>query len=183
MPSEFTHIFVSGVLGKTYTDKKMPARFWLLAAICSVLPDVDVISYYLGVRSSSMLGHRGVFHSLTFALVAGAVAASFALPAAKRWSRQWLGFAIFFFVVTASHGLLDAMTDRGSGVGFLMPFDSHRFYLPWRPFHASPMQIHRFFSSAGLVVLASEIVWIWIPALLLYGSVRLFRKKQGNKNA
>ena len=53
------------------------------------------------------------------------------------------------FMATASHGVLDAMTDGGSGVAFLAPFDDTRYFLPWRPIPVSPIGVSRFFSGAG----------------------------------
>ena len=178
MPSEFTHIFAAGVLGKAYAPEKMPARFWVLSAVCSVLPDVDVVGFYYGIKYGDMFGHRGFFHSLTFALLASALVVILAFPSLQRFSKRWWGMVAFFFMVTASHGFLDAMTDKGLGVGFFIPFDNARYFLPWRPIFASPMHIRKFFSHDGLVVLTEEIIWIWIPFLLLYAGVRVSRDRK-----
>ncbi len=70
MPSAFTHIFFAETLGKTsFIEQKMPLRFWVLTAVCSVLPDLDILGYYAGIKYGSLFGHRGFFHSLTFALL------------------------------------------------------------------------------------------------------------------
>jgi len=74
---------------------------------------------------------------------------------------------IYFFVATASHGFLDAMTNGGLGVAFFSPFDNTRYFLPWRPIVVSPISVTRFFSDRGVAVLHSELLWIWIPAGLL----------------
>lgn len=178
MPSAFTHIFVAGTLGKTFTAEKMSTRFWVLSAVCSVLPDIDIIGYYLGIRYGSMFGHRGLFHSLTFALLISVLAVMLAFPTIQRFSKMWWSMLTFFFVVTASHGFLDAMTDKGMGVGFFIPFNNTRYFMPWRPVYASPMNISKFFSHAGLEVLMREIVWIWLPLLMLYAGAAVYRKKK-----
>ena len=181
MPSAFTHLFTAGALGRFYTVEKMPTRFWVLTAICSIVPDIDIVGYYyFGIKYNSMFGHRGFFHSLCFALLVGALVVLFAFPAIQRFSRQWWSMLAFFFFVTASHGLLDSMTDKGMGVGFFIPFDNTRYFMPWRPIYASPMKIKQFFSEAGLEVLLAEILWIWVPMLLLYAGVALYRKKKPN---
>jgi inner membrane protein len=177
MPSEFAHIFVSGILGKTYTEGKMPSRFWVLTAVCSVLPDIDLLGNYLRVRYNGTFGHRGFTHSLTFALLASVLVVVLAFPAARRFSKKWWGLIAFFFVVTASHGVLDSMSARGMGVGFFIPFDNTRYSLPWRFPFASPVSISKFFSRDGLEVLIGEIIWIWLPMLLLYACVSLYRKR------
>ena len=69
MPTLFTHSFIPLVLGHTLTDKKLPLRFWILAVFCSVLPDLDVVGFSLGVSYGDFFGHRGFFHSIVFALI------------------------------------------------------------------------------------------------------------------
>jgi len=165
------------MLGKTSFAGNMPVRFWVLAAICSVLPDIDVIGYYFGIKYGDVLGHRGFAHSLVFALLVSVLVVVLAFPAVVRFSRKWWGMVAFFFVVTASHGVLDAMTDKGMGVGFFIPFDNTRYFMPWRPIFASPMRISRFFSQTGIEVLAREMLWIWTPLLLLYAGMLFYRKR------
>jgi len=175
MPSEFTHLFVAGAFGKTFAVEKMPARFWVLCGICAVIPDIDVIGFYLGIKYGGMFGHRGFFHSLTFSLLAGIAIVVLAFPAIPRFSKKWWGMGTFFFAVTASHGFLDSLTDRGLGVGFFIPFDNTRYVMPWRPIHASPMKISRFFSRSGIDVLTAEIIWIWVPVIVLCAVARWCR--------
>lgn len=160
-----------------YAAQKMPTRFWILAAGCSILPDIDIIGYYFfGIRYNSVFGHRGFSHSLLFALLVSALVVMLAFPTLQRFSKKWWAMLAFFFVVTASHGVLDSMTDKGMGVGFFIPFDNTRYFMPWRPIYASPMKIKQFFSHAGLDVLIREIIWIWIPMIALYAGVAGYRK-------
>jgi len=84
---------------------------------------------------------------------------------------------VYFFLATASHGLLDAMTDGGLGVGFFAPFDNHRYFLPCPPSRVSPTGVGRFFTDRGLAVLQSELLWIWLPAMLLALSVWLIGRR------
>jgi inner membrane protein len=53
----------------------VPKRVWVAGAVCSVLPDFDVVGFRFGIRYADFWGHRGFTHSLIFAaLLAGAVA-------------------------------------------------------------------------------------------------------------
>jgi inner membrane protein len=79
--------------------------------------------------------------------------------------RAWLW--LYFFLATASHGFLDAVTNGGLGVAFFSPFDNTRYFLPWHPIAVSPISLTRFFSGRGTAVLQSEFIWIWIPVGLL----------------
>src|SRR5262249_48030747 len=82
----------------------------------------------------------------------------------------------YFFLATASHGLLDAMTDGGLGVAFFSPFDKTRYFLIWRPIPVSPIGVTPFFSSRGLAVLRGDLFWIWLPAAILFLGACLFRR-------
>jgi inner membrane protein len=85
----------------------------------------------------------------------------------------------YFFLATASHGLLDAMTDGGLGVAFFSPFATTRYFLPWRPILVSPIGVTRFFSPRGLAVLRGEIFWIWLPAAILAFCSYVFHRFRG----
>ena len=77
-----------------------------------VLPDADVIGYqYLYIPYGHVLGHRGFFHSPCFAAMFSLVAVSLFFRQERILSRRWWAYLLFFFVVGASHGLLDAMTN------------------------------------------------------------------------
>ncbi len=156
----------------------MGLRFWLLIALCSILPDVDIIGYYVGVKYGDVLGHRGFFHSLTFAAVVSVLVVILAFPAASRFSKKWWSMLVFFFFVIASHGFLDSMTERGLGVAFFSPFDTTRYFMFWRPVYASPMRIEQFFSHSGIEVLFGEIIWIWLPMIALHTIFKFLRKRR-----
>lgn len=176
MPTIFTHAVAAVALGKTYAGEKMPARFWVLSIFCAVLPDADVLSFSFGLSSRSQFGHRGFSHSLVFALLLALLVVWLAFRKAPAFSKKWWALVLYFFVVTASHGLLDALTDGGSGVAFFAPFDATRYFFPWRPIEVSPISLERFFSPRGMEVMKSEIVWVWIPAALLVASAWLYRR-------
>jgi inner membrane protein len=130
----------------------------IVGAICSMIPDLDVLGFAFGVHYGDLLGHRGLSHSLGFAAFV-AFAAQFT---ARRGNRQLTWF--YLFLATASHGILDAFTDGGLGIAFLSPVNPTRYFFPVRPIAVSPIGAE-FFSSLGLTVLRSEVIWVWIPSL------------------
>jgi len=79
------------------------------------------------------------------------------------------------FAATASHGLLDAFTNGGLGVAFFAPFDSARYFFPFRPIAVSPIGIARFFTRRGAEVLLSEIEWVWTLSAVLLVAARVVR--------
>ena len=172
MASVFTHAFVAVTAGTLQGPNDPPARFWILAVVCAILPDVDSIGFFLGVPYGHPFGHRGFTHSLFFALIVALLTSTLFLSEGRVFSRRWLRMTLVFFVITASHGALDALTDGGRGIAFLAPFDNGRYMSPWRPLVVSPIGIAPFFSGWGLRVLLSEAFWIWLPSLLLILVVR-----------
>lgn len=82
--------------------------------------------------------------------------------------RKLIWFLVILFS-TLSHGILDAMTSGGKGVGFFIPFDNNRFFFPFRDIKVSPIGVERFFSERGIQVLLSEFKYIFIPCFIVLG--------------
>jgi inner membrane protein len=92
------------------------------------------------------------------------------------FSIRWLKLAILFAITTASHGFLDAFTDAGYGIGFFIPFDNSRYFFPWRPLKTSPIGITSFFNGNALAIMKNEIIWVWLPVLILGGITWIVRR-------
>jgi inner membrane protein len=183
MASAFTHAFVALAAGRLCTSRRVPARFWILAAACSILPDIDAIGFALGLRYGHLLGHRGLTHSLLFAALVGAAASRFAFRDASFFPGKRAGLAAFFAAVTASHGVLDALTNGGYGIAFFSPFVTTRYFLPWTPIQVSPIGIGSFFSEWGVRVMASELLWVWAPVGALAAAVEVVRRRRAKNPA
>jgi len=173
VPSILTHPAVPLALGVAYGQRYVSRRLLLAGVGASILPDIDSLGLSLGVPYGDTLGHRGLSHSILFALLLAVAAAS--LFRTLRASRS-AAFAVVL-VSCASHGLLDALTNGGLGVAFLSPFSNHRYFLPWRPIAVSPLDVDLFFSAWGLRVLRSEALSVWLPFALLGGLGFLIRRE------
>lgn len=165
MPSSFSHAVAAVAFGRAYTRRALPPRFWVLTITCALVPDLDILGSRFGIGLDSMLGHRGITHSFFFALLLSGlvVLLAFRQPVSGMSRRRLL---VYFFAVTASHAILDALVDGDWGVAFFAPFSSTRYFLPWRPIHSSPVGLG-FFSSAGASVILNEIVWVCLPSLIV----------------
>ncbi|MGZ3871421.1 MAG: metal-dependent hydrolase [Bacteroidia bacterium] len=181
MASAFGHALTSIAIGSGYSKKTINAKFVILGIICSILPDADVISFKLGVHYGDFWGHRGFTHSILFAIILGSLV-TFIFYKNDFFNKQGLKYFLFFTFCTASHGILDAMTSGGLGVAFFSPFDTSRYFLPWRPIKVSPIGAGKFFSERGLLILKSEAVWIGIPSAIYILAMLLIKKlKTSNK--
>lgn len=169
MASAFSHAFVALTLGKALPHRAMKRPLLLTGAICSIVPDLDVIGFAFGIQYGDLWGHRGMTHSLFFAGLLSAVLV--ALGYRQESSATKAGIGLYLFLCTASHGVLDALTDGGLGIAFFSPFDPTRYFFPFRPVAVSPIGIGNFFSTDALRILVSEIQWIWFPALAAWLTV------------
>ncbi|TXE17626.1 metal-dependent hydrolase [Psychroserpens burtonensis] len=156
MASIFGHSLVAYTVAKV-VDSKSSKLLVFLAIGSSVLPDLDVLGFLFGIDYLHPLGHRGFTHSILFALLwTGLLTFLFGK------SRPFI-FTVVLFLSTISHGVLDAMTSGGEGVGFLIPFDNARYFFPFREIKVSPIGVEKFLSEWGVRVILSEIQYIAIP--------------------
>lgn len=157
----------------------MPLRFWVCAALCSVVPDLDVVTSAFGIPYGSVWGHRGFTHSLLFAVLVGCLIAALAF---RRGGDDGavLVWAAFFSLLTATHLALDSVTNGGLGVALWAPWEDTRYFFRWRPIRVSPIGMD-FFGRIGMRALLSEIVWVWIPAGILAGAGWYRRKRAANR--
>lgn len=123
MASAFSHIAVPAVLYASLKSETVNLRLFLLAAVCSVFPDMDVIGFRFGIPYGSQWGHRGFTPSIVFALCLDSLLTCFHR---QLKSKPWAVFG-FCFIACASHAFLDAMTNGGLGVAFqfrtdILPF-------------------------------------------------------------
>ena len=167
MPSVVSHAIAAVAIGGVAVSGRSRATLWALGAICAIVPDLDVVSFFFGLPYGHILGHRGLSHSLLVAVVLASIVTAVVcrtLPARPSALRLWT----FFFLATASHGFLDSMTNGGLGVAFFAPFSETRYSLRWRPIVVSPISVYGFVGRRGLIVMWSERGWVWQPAALIF---------------
>src|SRR6266511_3634838 len=120
MASALSHAVAGLAIGTAFWRPGVPAPFWVAGAAVATLPDLDSIGFRFGVAYGDMLGHRGLTHSLVFAALLGAGVVAVAFPSGAgsvSRSQLWL----YLFLATASHGVLDELTNGGLGVAFFAP--------------------------------------------------------------
>jgi inner membrane protein len=175
MPSAMTHAVVGLGLAHVVASRPQPPLFWGVAAGLAMLPDVDVLAFSFHIPYGAPFGHRGFTHSIFCALVVGLAAALLTVaPLEMPWWYLWA----FYAAVMASHGLLDAMTNGGMGIGLLAPFDWGRYFFPWQPIQVAPIGLG-FLSRWGLRAFVSELLWVWLPLAVLVGGVWVIRGAGG----
>jgi len=153
-----------GVVAARWRDSRPGAPSLALSMVglsaLSVLPDADFVAFMAGIPYAHPLGHRGMTHSLLFAVLVGLVVA---LALGLR-GRPVVLDAVLAILVVASHGVLDAMTTGGLGVEFFWPVDTRRYFLPWEFIPVAPLGAGML-TARGVSVLLTEAV-LFLPAWL-----------------
>ncbi len=182
MASLFSH-GISAVaitkLSEAVSGHRFSRKFYWAAALSAIIPDADILSFEFGISYSHWLGHRGLTHSFFFAAL-WSVLVLFLFFRKESKDKPFLYFTVLF-AVTASHGVLDAMTTGGRGIGFFIPFVNERYFLPWRFIQVSPLSAGAFFSEWGIKVLKSEAVFVMLPSILTILLCSIFRRSQQDR--
>lgn len=152
-------------LGARLYHRRRPTLWQACAwSVPSFLPDADVVAFAF-VAYSHPLGHRGAAHSLAAAALVGLVVGAVARAIGAVKADDGVRLGVLVACVTASHGLLDAMTDGGLGIGLLWPFTPTRYWAPWRPIPVAPIGAGML-SARGAYVLAWEAL-LFAPLFFL----------------
>jgi inner membrane protein len=144
-------------------------RLLIASALCACAPDLDVVSYLLSVPPDSLLAHRGLTHSLAFAVLLAFAVAGLGFRANRKAAFLWL------FAITASHGLFDALTHGEVGVALFAPFDDRRWSFPWNPVPVMPLGLDEFFGRWGIAVVFDEALLLLVPSALLVAIIERVR--------
>ena len=173
MCTVITHPAVPIALSALLPQEAASSSLLIAAALCSVIPDLDVVGFEFGIKYSDMLGHRGFTHSIFFAAL---LAALITFAFFQKNPGSPLTIFLVLFLSTLSHPLLDALTNGGLGVGLFAPFSNERYFFPYRPIEVSPIGVGAFFSHRGFKVILSELKWVWLPSTIFFAVGHLFKR-------
>jgi len=123
VPTPITHAAVGFAIAAWAQPAPPTRRVCLMGAACAALPDIDVLSPF---------AHRGITHSLAFALAAALVATALFFRGGE-WSQRRVRIAAMLGVALVSHACLDALSTYSFGVEFFAPFSPQRYRFLWTP--------------------------------------------------
>lgn len=69
MASALSHVAVA--IAPAFRQAGLTRRTMALGALCTILPDVDVLGFHGGIDYGALWGHRGLTHSLLLRVAAG----------------------------------------------------------------------------------------------------------------
>ena len=153
MPTPISHAAVGFAIAAWAQRPPPTQRVCLVAAACAALPDIDYFEW--------PVAHRGITHSLTFALV-GALLLTAVLLRRPLWTQNAARTATILGLAFLSHGLLDGLSAYSVGIAYFAPFSSHRFRLWWTPLGDSDGRLVGQLLQEAIVVLVPAVVFAWL---------------------
>jgi len=157
------HVLGGVVAAKAAAGEILPEqrrRFYALAALTSLLPDLDVIVFML-FRPLEMTPHRGASHSLLFAAIS-ALLLTFLCARFFSFARGRLFACIF--AAYGSHLVLDYLMGCGPEVLFFWPFSAQGYLAP---IQLVPTAYYGLSANAFLAVILSSATYVGIALELL----------------
>ena len=181
MPTIITHAITAIPISLGFKNKFNSKRIILLSVFFSMLPDFDGIGFAYGIKYDSLLGHRGLSHSLFFISICATLFVFLTQVNIKIKSKQFLLLFLNFFSIGSLHILLDAMTNGGLGVAVFSPFNMQRFFMPWTPIQVSAISPQYFFQLDGLTVIKVELLYLVLPSILISLFIVFIKRKRNAK--
>jgi inner membrane protein len=125
------HLAVGAAIGAIYSKQvgARPKVAILMFAALALAPDLDLLTNFLGAAPNTPFSHRGITHSLTFALAMALVVGCLV----QGPSRRRLLTGLWVLAALGSHGLLDTMSRLGNGPMLFWPLTHAQYEFPWRP--------------------------------------------------
>ena len=153
MPTPISHAAVGYAIGawSPHDAPSLTQRVCLVAAACAALPDIDVIGF---------APHRGITHSIIFAVFSAAVATLVFFPKAEPRTRRLI--AVTLLVAALSHPCLDALSQYSLGIEFFAPFSDKRYRFPWTPLGRPDDELLGQFVLEALVVFLPAVLVAWL---------------------
>ena len=151
------HALVGAALGRAVADRHVRLAGWL-GAVAANAPDWT--EFFIGLPAPAhpdqyLVLHRGITHSLVFAVGGAVVATALLFRAHESRMRVALVLGLAFL----SHSLLDGLSSYSSGIAYFAPFSSQRFRLWWTPLGDPEGQL------AGQLI--QEAFVVFLPAFVL----------------
>jgi inner membrane protein len=119
-----THIILGAAIGEAVLGKKLGRKAMLWGAVADTIPDFDVFTSPCVSHAQQLMIHRGITHSLLFAIVVSLLLGLLFARWQKNTEVSWKEWAWLFFLGMFTHDIIDSFTCYGTGL--FEPFSSYR---------------------------------------------------------
>ncbi|HSB91608.1 MAG TPA: metal-dependent hydrolase [Flavitalea sp.] len=119
-----THIVIGACIGDLVAGKKIGKRAMLYGALLQSIPDIDFIASFWLDPVNDLVAHRGITHSLLFAVCVTPILAFVAKRLRHKNDLSYPFWNLFFISEILIHLFLDSF--NAYGTGWLEPFNHVR---------------------------------------------------------
>ena len=158
-----TQLALGAAVGEAVLGKEEGNKAMLWGAIAGTIPDLDILIYPFVDEVQQLAIHRGLSHSILFALLASPLLGVLLSKMYKN-SSHWKKWALLLFWSFFTHALLDSFTNYGTQI----------FY----PFSSYPVSFDTIFIIDPLYTLP---LIIGVIAALIAGRKRSLKRTRANK--
>ena len=110
----FTQLVLGAAVGEAVAGRKLGNKALWIGAIAGTIPDLDVFVGRLMNTVEAIDFHRGISHSILFALLFSPLIAYVLTRVYKRSAATFKDWFLLFFLGFVTHALLDAFTTWGT---------------------------------------------------------------------
>lgn len=118
-----TQITLGAAVGEAVLGRRVGNKAPLWGAALGTLPDLDVLASPFMTEMGSLAFHRGLTHSIFFAVVAAPLIGWGLGRLHRKADASWRGWALLAFLAITTHFLLDSFTNYGTQVFY--PFSRY----------------------------------------------------------
>lgn len=120
-----THIALGACVGEAFFERGFGKKAMIWGALAQSIPDIDFVASFWLPTSEDLLVHRGITHSLLFALFIVPVMAFAANKIHHPHNISFRKWILFFAAEVGLHLFLDAFNNYG--IGWFEPFSQARY--------------------------------------------------------
>lgn len=119
-----THIAIGACIGEAFFEKGFGKKALLWGILAQSIPDIDFLAALWLTTPENLLVHRGVTHSILFALCIVPFLAIIASKIHHKHKISFFKWIVFFAVEVVTHLFIDSFNNYG--IGWFEPFNSLR---------------------------------------------------------
>ena len=120
-----THIALGACIGEAFFEKGFGKKAMLWGIAAQSIPDIDFLTALFLNTSENLLAHRGITHSVLFAIFVVPVFAIVANKVHQPHNIPFIKWILFFAIQVFTHLFLDSFNNYG--IGLFEPFSTIRF--------------------------------------------------------
>ena len=120
-----THIVLGACIGEAVAGKKLGKKAMIIGALAQSVPDIDFVTTFWLSDSKDIVAHRGITHSIIFAVIAILILSWLARYLFRKLRLSWKLWFLIFGLNIFTHIFIDAF--NAYGIGWFEPFSEKRF--------------------------------------------------------